>query len=300
MELRHLRYFVTVAEELNFGRAAERLYISQPPLSRQIHQLEAEVGTPLFTRSNRSVELTDAGLAFLKDARSILGDVDSAVQNTRRIGRGEKGWFGVGFVPSAIYDVVPTILRRFREQYPDVELVLRELPGTEHWKALRDKQIHVGFLRLPLEENGIQHEPIARDTLMIALPSYHRMASCQSLDLKEMAHESFILFPNQPESHFAEYIIQICRDAGFEPNVVQKTGEIQTAVSLVAAGIGVVIVPSSARNLRREGVIYRPIKDPAPTIELTMSYRKDDPSSILPNFIKIAREFSSQKGRQSN
>lgn len=287
MELRHLRYFVAVAEELHFGRAAKRLFMAQPPLSQQIRQLEDEIGTPLFIRANRRVQLTAAGTAFLDEARIILARVEQAVSSAQRAGRGETGWFGVGFVASAIYDVLPRILRRFREQFPDVELVLTEVPGVEQCKALHEKRIHAGFSRLPIPEEGIILEPVTHDTLMIALPAGHKLASCRELRLRELSSEVFILYPSEPESNYTSYMLRLCVEAGFTPNVVQKTGNIQTAVSLVDAGVGIAIVPASAKNLRREGVVYRRLVDPIPTIDLTLSYRIDDPSPILPHFIEI-------------
>lgn len=296
MELRHLRYFVAVAEELHFGRAAERLFMAQPPLSQQIRQLEEEIGTPLLARTNRRVQLTAAGAVFLDEARDILARAEQAVVMAQRASRGEAGWFGVGFVASAIYDVLPRILRRFREQFPDVELVLLELPGVEQWQALREKRIHVGFARLPEPEAGIVLEPVAHDTLMAALPAGHPLAQHAELRLSDLAAEPFILYPPQPESPFGEYVLRLCTEAGFTPRVVQKTGEIQTAVSLVDAGIGVAIVPASTQNLRREGVVYRPLVDPVPTIELTLGYRTNEPSPILPRFLEIVRRTVHEAG----
>lgn len=290
MELRHLRYFVAVAEELHFGRAAQRLFMAQPPLSQQILQLEREIGTALFARTNRRVELTPAGQVFLQEAREILARVDHAVLTAQRASRGEAGWLGVGFVASATYDVLPVILRRFRERFPEVELVLTELLGTEQGTALRENRIHVGFARLPSDVEGIVLETVAQNSLMVALPTTHRLAEQETLALHDLAEEPFILFPRQPESNYADYIIRLCASAGFTPNIVQKTGEMQTAVSLVYAGIGVAIVPASVQNLRREGVVYRPFAEPVPTIALTMCYRRHDPSPILPHFLAIARE----------
>jgi len=290
MELRHLRYFVAVAEELHFGRAAQRLFMAQPPLSQQILQLEREIGTSLLERTNRRVQLTAAGQVFLHDARDILARVDHAILTAQRASRGEAGWLGVGFVASATYDVLPVILRRFRERFPEVELVLIELLGTEQGQALRENQIHVGFARLPSDVEGIVLESVAEHPLMVALPATHPLAKQDRIALPELAAEPFILFPRQPESNYADYIIRLCAAAGFTPRIVQKTGEMQTAVSLVDAGIGVAIVPASVQNLRREGVVYRPFTEPAPTIELSMGYRKHDPSPILPHFLVIARE----------
>lgn len=299
MELRHLRYFVTVAEELHFGRAAERLFMAQPPLSQQIRQLEKEIGASLFVRAHRRILLTPAGQVFLEEARRILERVDLAVVKAQRAGRGEEGWFGVGFVASAMYAVLPAILRRFRECYPNVELVLLELLSREQGAALREERIHIGFARLPEPEEGIRHEAVSQDTLMAVLPVKHRLAAKGSLRLRELAAEPFILFPQYPESGYAEYIVHLCAEAGFAPRIAQKTGEIQTAVSLVDAGIGVALVPASVRNLRREGVVYVPLTDPTPTIELTVAYRRQEISPILPHFLDIVREIARLQAAES-
>jgi DNA-binding transcriptional LysR family regulator len=293
MELRHLRYFVAVAEELHFGRAAERLHIAQPPLSQQIRQLEAEVGVALFERTSRRVRLTEAGQVFLEEVRPLLDGVGRAAERARRAGRGEVGWLSVGFVASAGYGVLPDILRRFHERYPEVELSLIELHGGEQGAALRDGRIHVGFTRVPAAEEGIVQEVVVEEPLLAALPSAHRLATRLAVRLDDLAGEPFIQFPAQSSSGYAEYVLGVCRGAGFTPNVVQKTGELATAVSLVVAGIGVSLVPAPVQNLRREGVVYRPVTTDghnSPTIGLTMMYRDADPSPVLPRFLAVTRE----------
>lgn len=291
MELRHLRYFVAVAEERHFGRAAERLFLSQPPLSQQIQQLERELGVTLLARTNRRVELTDAGRAFLEDAREILARVDRAAERARRTARGEAGWIGVGFVGSAIYDVLPEVLRTFRARYPAVELVLLELLGDEQSEALREGRIHVGFSRLLPPEVGLHRETVARATLVAAVPEVHPLAERPVLTLAEVAQEPLVLYPRLTQSSYAEQMLALFRDAGLKPRVAQETGEMQTAVSLVAAGIGVALVPATVRNLGREGVAYRPLASPdPPTVELTMAYREGDPSPVLPHFLDVVRE----------
>lgn len=294
MELRHLRYFVAVAEELHFGHAAERLSMAQPPLSQQIRQLENEIGTPLFIRTNRRVQLTAAGEVFLNDARAILEKVDVAIETAKRASKGEVGWLGIGFAPSAIYEVLPRILRRFREQFPNVELKLMELPTIEQYQALREKRIHVGFSRLSAPESGIVLEPVVHERLIIALPVNHWLTNRSKLSLHELCAESFILYPSEPESNFCNYVLSICENAGFTPNIVQKTSELQTAVGMVDAGIGVVIVPASTKNIHQEGVVYLPLVDPVPTVDLTLGYRADDQSPVLQHFINICKNYSNK------
>ena len=287
MELRHLRYFVTVAEELHFGRAAARLFIAQPPLSQQIQQLERELGVALFARTSRRVQLTPAGTAFLAEARQILRQLDAAAKTAKRAAWGETGWLGIGFAASATYDLLPAVLRDFRAAFPEVLLSLQELNAAEQALALREKTIHVGFARpyAPLPEaivNSVQQEPF-----LVALPETHRLTGLKSLGLGILADEPFISFPELPKPSYAEVVRLACEGAGFTPRVVQEVRGMQTALSLVAAGFGVALLPASVRHLHRDGVAYRPLKEPAPRTELTVMSRLDDPSPVLQNFLAI-------------
>ena len=287
MELRHLRYFVTVAEELHFGRAAARLFIAQPPLSQQIQQLERELGVALFARTSRRVQLTPEGAAFLVEARQILASVEAAGAAAKRAARGETGWLGIGFAASATYELLPAVLHDFRAAFPEVVLSLQELNAAEQASALREKVIHVGFARpyAPLPEavvNGVQQEPF-----LVALPETHRSAMLNSLALAALADEPFISFPELPKPSYAEVVRLACEGAGFTPHVVQEVREMQTALSLVAAGFGVALLPASVRHLHRDGVRYRPLEEPAPRTELTVMSRLDDPSPTLQNFLEI-------------
>ena len=287
MELRHLRYFVTVAEELHFGRAATRLFIAQPPLSQQIQQLERELGVALFIRTSRRVQLTPAGEAFLVDARQILAGVETAGETAKRAARGETGWLGIGFAASATYELLPAVLHDFRAAFPEVVLSLQELNAAEQASALREKVIHVGFARpyAPFPEavvNSVQQEPF-----LVALPESHRLAALNSLALAALADEPFISFPELPKPSYAEVVRQACEGAGFTPHVVQEVREMQTALSLIAAGFGVALLPASVRHLHRDGVVYCPLEEPAPRTELTVMSRLDDPSPMLRNFLEI-------------
>ena len=289
MELRHLRYFVAVADELHFGRAAEKLFIAQPALSQQIQQLERELGVSLLTRSSRRVALSAAGAVFLADARAILARVTSATEAARRADRGELGRLGVGFVASATYAVLPDVLRRFRERFPDVELLLYELTAAEQAEALREGTINVGFARPFLEDPTLVVELVARESFVVALPEGHTLAAQERVALSDLAPEPFILFPSSPKPSYADTVYALCERAGFAPIVAQEVREMQTAVSLIAAGIGVSLVPASVQNLRRQGVVYRPLTDPAPPTELVLAYRRDDSSPVLQVFLKTVR-----------
>ena len=289
MELRHLRYFVTVAEELHFGRAAARLFIAQPPLSQQIQQLERELGVSLFARTSRRVQLTPAGEAFLIEARQILGSVAQAADTAKRAARGETGWLGIGFAASATYDLLPAVLHDFRGLYSQVELSLRERNAAEQAQALGEKTIHVGFARPYAPHPDAMVSAVLREPFLAALPETHTLIEQASLPLSALADQPFISFPELPKPSYAEVVRQACEQAGFTPRVVQEVREMQTAISLVAAGFGIALLPASVQHLHRDGVVYRPLSDPAPRTELAVVSRLDDPSPVLQNFLAIVQ-----------
>jgi len=297
MGLRHLRYFVAVAEELHFGRAAARLFIAQPPLSQQIQQLERELGLTLFQRTSRRVQLTPAGEVFLMGVRQTLAALDAAVQSARRASRGETGWLGIGFAASATYDLLPAVLHDFRAQFPDVHLSLMELNAAEQSVALRDRSIHVGFARPYAEEAEVAVEAVLREPFLVALPESHPLAAQPALSLPLLAGEPFVSFPERPLPSYAQVVRAVCEGAGFAPRVVQEVREMQTAISLVAAGLGVALLPASVQHLRRDGVVYRPLPNDAPRTELAVISRKEDASPTLQNFLAIVREQVRQRER---
>ncbi len=290
MELRHLRYFVAVAEELHFGRAAERLCISQPPLSMQIQQLEAELGFQLFYRTKRRVELTAAGEHFLDEARDILGSLEFAIGAARRTARGDTGRLRIGFVGSAIYGALPASLSTFRKRYPDVELSLRELASGRQARALQEKRIDVGFARPGLDDPEIVCETVLRELLVAAAPAAHRLAANDRGELGSLAEEPFILFPRHPKPSYGDYLVSVCEAAGFTPHVVQEVAEMHTAIGLVAAGIGVSLVPASVQSDVRPGLVYRRIATPAPVTALTIVYRRNESSPVVREFLRAARD----------
>ncbi|MGI4790418.1 MAG: LysR substrate-binding domain-containing protein [Janthinobacterium lividum] len=296
MELRHLRYFVTVAEELHFGRAATRLFIAQPPLSQQIQQLERELGVTLFARTSRRVQLTPAGEAFFVEARQILQSVEQAADKAKRAARGETGWLGIGFAASATYDLLPAVLHDFRALYPEVELSLQELNAAEQEQALGDKSIHIGFARPYAPHPAAVIGAVLREPFLVALPETHPFIEQTSLRLSALADQPFISFPELPKPSYAEAVRQACEQAGFTPRVVQEVREMQTALSLVAAGFGIALLPASVQHLHRDGVVYRPLQEPAPRTELAVVSRQDDPSPVLQNFLGIVRMQVSFRG----
>ena len=287
MELRHLRYFVAVAEELHFGRAAERLHIAQPPLSQQIRQLEGEIGTALMERNSRNVRLTAAGAVFLPRARRMLEEVGQAAEAARRAARGEAGTLSVGFVRSATYEFLPRVIRAFSERYPDIELNLVEMTSAEQVESVQQRRIHVGLVRPPIDTRDLSRVVVATERLLIALPRQHRFAQRRSLRLIDLASERFILFPRYPRPSWADYIITLCREAGFEPHTGPMTVEVLTGISLVGAGLGVAVVPASVQNLYPEDVVYRQFRPPRPMTELIAIHRRDENAPVLRNFLTL-------------
>lgn len=292
MELRHLRYFVAVAEELHFGRAAARLLMAQPPLSQQIRQLEDELGVALFARTRRRVELTQAGEVFLAEARLVLAAADQAVRSVRRAGRGEIGRLAVGFTGSAIYGVLPLIFRVYRERFPDVNLVLQELPTADQVQALHAGRIQAGFLRLPLADDTLRIETILHEPIIVALPASHPLAAAAVVPLAALRAEPLVLIPRHVSPGLHDQILSACRGAGFSPHVRQEANQMQTIVGLVAAGLGLSLVPAAVQNLQTPGVVYRPLDTPGPRLDLGLAWRHDDPSPVLAGFVTLVREIT--------
>jgi DNA-binding transcriptional LysR family regulator len=288
MELRHLRYFVAVAEELHFGRAAERLHMAQPPLSQQIRQLEVEIGFDLFRRTKRSVQLTEAGQLFLDRVRVIFAQVDQAIEIGRQASRGDLGQMIVGFVGSAAYNVLPPILQAMRTQVPGVSLELRELTTVQQLQWVAEGNIDVGFVRPPVDLPGLESEVIFQEPLMVALSEYHPLCQDKTVAVRSLMNESFIQFPRVLAPGLYDPIISLCQQAGFSPNVVQEAIQMQTIVSLVAAEMGVAIVPASLQNLQRKGVVYKPLAEVTPLVAIALVWRKF-PSPAVQRFVEVAR-----------
>lgn len=290
MELRHLHYFIAVAEELHFSRAAQRLCISQPPLSQQIRDLENELGVKLFERTKRQVHLTEAGKVFLERSYLVLAQLEQAIEVTQRIGRGEVGQLAIGFVDSAMYTLLPEILKSFREQFPAVELRLQELTTQEQIQALYDKQMDVGIVRSAISEPGLSVECLLPESLVLALPETHPLSAQTQVSLSTLADESFILPPVKLGPVFHEQIIHLCQQGGFRPKVAQEAVQMQTIVGLVAAGLGIAIVPASMQNFHRSGVIYRPLQEQIPETGLYLAWRQHDSSPVLSAFLSLTRK----------
>lgn len=287
MELRQLRYFVAIAEDLHFGHAAQRLHIAQPALSRQIQALEKELLVQLLFRNRRRVQITPAGQVFLDRARLILARADEAVLAAQRASGGVSGSLNLGFVGSATYDVLPSVLRVFRQVAPHVDLSLSEMTVHTQIEALTEKRIDVGLLRLPSKTEGLVFRTISREPLYAALPKSHPLAHIPALRLSVLAAEPFVLYPDYPRPSWTEFVIGVCQQAGFRPIVVQRTVEIQTALSLVAAGIGVSIVPRCIGNVARKDVVFRRLTGVRAHTDLMVAYRERDPSPVVQTFLKV-------------
>jgi DNA-binding transcriptional LysR family regulator len=290
MELRHLRYFVAVAEHLSFAGAARALHLSQPPLSRQIRALEEELGTPLFARTKRTVALTDAGAALLPEARRLLREADALKAGARAHAAGEIGTLALGFIGMAAYNVLPGVLSAFHRAHPGVRLALREATSDVLLAALRQGELDVALVLPPADDPATEYATLYRDTLVAALPAARReFRGPGSLRLGSLAAEPFILFPRAVGTSLHDQILGLCRRAGFSPRIEQEAIQMQTIVSLVAAGMGVALVPASLMNMRRTGVRYRPLAERSPIVEVGMVWRRSDTSPAVRAFVALAR-----------
>jgi len=292
MELRHLRYFAAVARELNFSRAAQQLHIAQPPLSRQIRQLEDELGAELFDRSARPLRLTPAGQFFQGQAAQLLERLTEVRAATLRIARGRRVWFSIGFVPSTLYGVLPEVIRRFRAAQPSVEVGLSELTTVQQLEALKAGRIDVGFGRLRFDDASIAGEVVTEEAVIAALPAGHRLARHKRLSLAKLSAEALLLYPAKPRPSYADQVLEMFQSRGLEPVVALEANEMQTAIGLVVAGIGYALVPRSVQGLHREGVVYLPLSDPGVTSPVIMNCRAGDASELVAEFRQMVMAVS--------
>ncbi len=301
MELRHLRYFIAVAEELHFGRAAERLGISQPPLSQQIQALEEEIGARLFERTNRRVELTDAGRLFLDESRQVLAQVDKAVLLARRAHLGELGELKIGFTSSAPFtSTIPSSIHAFRKAYPDVHLDLQEMSSRQVLKALLEESLQVGVIRPLALPDAVHWVELFREPLVAVLRADHPLAagSEDGLAIAALAEEPFVFFPRSYGTGLYDQVIALTRQAGFSPRIAQEASEAMTIIGLVSAGLGVSILPASFRRTRVDGVVYRSLSDPEATTAVWLVRRQNEGSPLALSFIDlVTREAASLRRR---
>jgi DNA-binding transcriptional LysR family regulator len=292
MELRHLRYFVAVAEELSFTRAAERLHIGQPPLSQQIQALEAEVGAQLLERSKRWVRLTVAGTLFLDDARRVLALSEQAKLTARRAQRGEAGELRIGFTFSTPFTpLFATVINRYRARYPDVLLTLRELATLPQIAMLEKRELDLGFVRPPETAipDAVSLTVLRHDPLIAVLPAGSPLARQEKVAIRDLRDQPFIMYPKTAGTGIYPQIFRLCKEAGFVPDIAMEAGEASTMIGLVAAGCGITVLPGSFDSIHMEGACYRPLADPDANTVLSLAQRKDAHSALVDGFIALAR-----------
>lgn len=290
MELRHLRYFVCVAEEENISRAAVRLHISQPPLTRQIQQLEEELDTRLFDRSSRGVTLTDAGRVFLADARRLLRQVEAAANRTRRAAHGEVGRVDVALFGTGIFGAIPRLLRAHRQACPQVEVVLHNMTKSEQIDALQRDEITLAFNRLMRPIPGIVSEVLLAEPLLAAVPSDHPLADVGGVELADLRDDPFVLFPTGYRPSFIDRVRDMCADVGFDPVVKAEVEDVVHGIAMVATGVASCLVPHSATNLHVPGVTYVPLLDePRRVVDLCCIYRAGERPPVLGRMLEAMR-----------
>jgi DNA-binding transcriptional LysR family regulator len=296
MELRQLRSFVVVAEEMNVGRAATRLHLTQPSLSRQIAALERDIGVELFARVRRRFELTAAGEAFLADVQDLLRRSDEAVRTAQRMQRGELGTLRLRFVQSATFEVLPRLLGSFRQTYPEVVLDLESVTTIRQTEALRDGRIDVGLMRPTTPEgarttagrtDGLLTRVVSNDPLVAVLPARHRLVRRKRIRLAELAEDPFVFYTRSSGPAVHDTIVGYCRAAGFTPRIEQEAADVQTIVSLVAAGLGVSLLIGPTPPSNPDAVVYRELSDDLPPWQLSVAWSPDNRSLVLARFLDL-------------
>jgi DNA-binding transcriptional LysR family regulator len=291
LELRHLRYFATVARERNFTRAAAKLHIAQPPLSRQIQQLEDELGVELVERGSRPIRLTEVGRLVFEQATQVLERVEDIKLLTRRLQSG-RPHISIGFVGSTLYGHLPDVIRAYRAARADAEINLVELTTLEQLPALKEQRIDVGFGRIPFEDPEIERVLLRNERLCVALPPGHRLLSGSGpVWLAELGDEPLVVYPKSPRPSYADQVLALFRDHGLKPTAVHEVKELQTALGLVAAQSGVCLVPAAVEGLRRDNVAYRRLRDETALSPIIMSTRKGDRSSEIVLILKLIRQI---------
>ena len=292
IDLKQLKYFLAVAEEKSFSRAAERLHISQPPLSQQIMKLENELGVKLFARTTRTFELTVAGKALMSEAAELLGKMRMTIDTIRQIDRGEVGRLRVGIVGSAMWGPIPSLLEEFQTKFPRVTWTLHELGPTLQYDALRAKQIDVGFWREPrldeddLKTDNLRQELCFREDVCVAINEHHPLAKEEAIELTDIADEPMLTLALD-KSSFPRYLIQCCVKAGFQPTIFQEASEPQTLLAMVGAGLGVALLPETTSRIGWPGVVFLPIRSNPPSANLYITYTTTDDAPVVRAFLNI-------------
>lgn len=288
LELRHLRYFIAVADTLHFGRAAAQLAVSQPGLSVQIQQLEEIAGARLFDRHSRHVSLTDAGRVFAEAARRVLRESEAALLATQQAAGGQTGELRIGFGPTLMMSTLAQVIRTYRSRYPKVRLDLHELSTAEQINGVLKGNLDLGIVRAAPPDSRLTAETFATEPLMIALNRQHRLAKARRVRVSALAREPWVLFPREIAPLLYDHVIRLCTDAGFSPTVVQESREVYTTVGLVGCGVGVTIVPAAAQLMAWKGVVYKSI--PGAFVELSMVRASGNERPVLDAFVAVARQ----------
>jgi len=297
VELRQLRYFIAIAEEGNFSRAAARLHVSQPPLSTQIKALEQELKVRLLERSNRGVTLTAAGGVFLEESRAVLARLEYARVETQRAGRGDIGTLVVGFVSIADYSILPPALKQFRTAFPQVEVQLHELTTDAQIRELRASRLDLGIGLAPVDEPDLAFERLLREELVLAAPSAHPAAKGDGpIDLRQLSRDSFIIPPRDVAPGLYDLTLGLCHSCGFSPRITQHARQMQTVIGLVSSGMGFALVPSSVRNLKRAGVRYRQLRGKPALVELGILRLHGSDSSLREHFVGALKSVVRESG----
>lgn len=292
IDIRQLRYFVAVVRNGSFRAAAQAVHISQPPLTRQIQQLEEAIGVELLIRRSRGVETTPAGAAFFVDAQNILDLIDRAAQRAKLTGEGQMGRLDVGVFGSAVLDTVPKIIKDFRELYPKVEVVLHNMDRESQIEALRERRIAVGLNRFFEDEPGLTWEPLHNEAMMVAVPAAHPLADKAAIRFSDIANEPFIFYPRvEKPGGFTAFTIRMLNERGIQPNVVQNVDNAITAIAMVSSGLGICFVVEGAQNLRLPGVRYLTFEEEQKVrFDLCMIWREDDDTPLTEAFLQVARD----------
>ncbi|GLV53230.1 LysR family transcriptional regulator [Dictyobacter sp. S3.2.2.5] len=294
MELRSLHYFIAVAETLHFSRAAERLHIAQPPLSQQIQRLEKEMGVQLFERTKRSVRLSAAGEVFLQEAYRTLAQAEQSIHAARAADRGEIGRLALGFVGSSAYGMLPAMIQAFRERFPQVELILREWTTVEQVQALHKEEIQIGFVRPPILDATLHHLTVQQEPFLVAVPVKHPLATSSSVSLSALADDPFIFVPSKLAPGLSHQMMDMCLQAGFQPRIAQEAIQFHVIISLVAAGLGIALVPACIRTFQRPDVVYLPLQDSTIQAEIQMVRQRAGHSVVMHNFLDVVKAHTTE------
>ncbi len=300
IELRHLRYFVAVAEELNFGRAATRLKITQPSLSRQIQKLERELAVKLFERIPPQIQLTASGQLFLVEAQQILARVERGIQVAQKASRGEIGQLKIGFQGSAVYDIIPNSIRVFRDRFPTVDVVIQSIETKAQIKAIENDDLDLGFVVPPLDCDNLEVETIFQEPVIVVLPENHPLSTETEITITALADEPLILASRDRGCGLFEEIFNLYYQANLRPNVIYAAREMQVMLGFVAAGIGISLLPAYVQNLQRLGVVYRRLKPNPPLVELAIAWKPNNNQPILEAFLEIIKQQSHSQNYSSN